>query len=87
MHTHPVDGRVEALDERGALQAEDQGLGVGVHMPDRTAGTEPARVPGGAGELHATEIVPPDGLVEPVLKLVLDELVWQVHVNPFWSRS
>lgn len=56
-------------------------------MPDGAAGAEPARVAGGAGELHATEIVPPDGLVEPVLKLVLDELVRQVHVNPFWSRS
>ena len=44
-------------------------------------------IAGGAGEVHAAEVVPPDGLVEPVLKLLLDELVWQVHVNPFWLRS
>ena len=80
MHAHPVDRRVESFDVRRALQAEDQRVHVRVHVPDGAAGSEPAGVGDGRGELHALEeVFPPDVLVETVVEHLADDLVRQVH--------
>ena len=77
IRAHPEDAGVQAFDECRALQSEDQGRGMRVHVPYRAIRTEPTRIAFRPGKVEAAEELGSDIPIEVGPDLVLDELMRQ----------